>query len=179
MTGIPPPPQLLTPNLFLSHIRYRGRSLGSDHIPGSEPSPRTARQNMLTISYQIRCKSELMKGMSYRGRVSQKKRWAEAIQSVKGCGKKMDYFKNYDPQHQTAKALQMSSCTVQNIIKRFRETGEISLLKEQGRRPLLDVDDCITHRHDSVIDFKKCPDISGIWVVCMYVCVYIYIYYIL
>ncbi len=88
MTGIPPPPQLLTPNLFLSHIRYRGSSLGSDHIPGSEPSPRTARQNMLTISYQIRCKGELMKGMSYRGRVSQKKRWAEAIQSVKGCGKR-------------------------------------------------------------------------------------------
>ncbi len=38
-----------------------GSSLGSGHIPGSEPSPRTARQNMLTICYQIRCKGELVK----------------------------------------------------------------------------------------------------------------------
>ncbi len=36
------------------------------------------------------------------------------------------------------KALQISSSTVHNIIKRFRETGEISVCKGQGRRPLLD-----------------------------------------
>ncbi len=48
-----------------------------------------------------------------------------------------------------------------NIIKRFRETGEI---KGQGRRPLLDAHGlralrrhCITHRHDSVIDITKWP----------------------
>ncbi len=58
---VPPPPQLLTPNLFLSHIRDRGSSLGSGHIPGLEPSPRTAHQNMLTICCQIRCKGELVK----------------------------------------------------------------------------------------------------------------------
>ncbi len=34
--------------------------------------------------------------------------------------------------------LQISSSTVHNIIKRFRETGEISVRKGQGRRPLLD-----------------------------------------
>ncbi len=50
-----------------------------------------------------------------------------------------------------------------NIIRRFRETGEISVRKEQGRIPLLDVCDLraplrrhyITHRHDSVIDITK------------------------
>ncbi len=36
------------------------------------------------------------------------------------------------------KALQISSPTVHNIIKRFGETEEISVRKGQGRRPLLD-----------------------------------------
>ncbi len=52
--------------------------------------------------------------------------------------KKMEYFKNNFPQCQIAKTLQISSSTVYNIIKRFRETGEISVRKGQGRRPLLD-----------------------------------------
>ncbi len=39
----------------------RGISLGSGYIPGSEPSPRIAHQNMLTICNQIRCNCELMK----------------------------------------------------------------------------------------------------------------------
>ncbi len=49
-----------------------------------------------------------------------------------------------------------------NIIKRFRETGEISVRKGQGRRPMLDArglrglrQHCITHRHDPVIDITK------------------------
>ncbi len=74
----------------------------------------------------------------------------------------MEYFKNNVPQCQIAKALQISSSTVHNIIKRFRETGEISVHKGQGRRPLLDARGlralrrhCITHRHDSVIDITK------------------------
>ncbi len=69
---------------------------------------------------------------------------------------------NNIPQHQIAKALQISSSTVHNIIKRFRETGEISVRKGQGQRPLLDARGlralrrhCITHRHDSVIDITK------------------------
>ncbi len=79
-------------------------------------------------------------------------------------GKKIvEYFKNNIPQRQIAKALQISSSTVHNIIKRFRETGEISVCKGQGRRPLLDARGlralrrhCITHhQHDSVIDITK------------------------
>ncbi len=74
----------------------------------------------------------------------------------------VEYFKNNVPQRQIAKALQISSSTVHNIIKRFRETGEISVRKGQGRRPLLDARGlqalrrhCITHRHDSVFDITK------------------------
>ncbi len=74
----------------------------------------------------------------------------------------VEYFKNNVPQHQIAKALQISSSTVHNIIKRFRETGEISVRKGQGWRPLLDAHGlqalrwhCITNRHDSVIDITK------------------------
>ncbi len=50
----------------------------------------------------------------------------------------VEYFKNNVPQRQIAKALHISSSTVHNIIKRFRETGAISVRKGQGRRPLLD-----------------------------------------
>ncbi len=78
------------------------------------------------------------------------------------CKKIVEYFKNNAPRHQIAKALQISSSTVHNIIKRFRETGEISVRKGQGRRPLLDARGlralrrhCFTHLHDSVIDITK------------------------
>ncbi len=74
----------------------------------------------------------------------------------------VEYFKNNVPQRRIAKALQISSSTVHNIIKRFRETESISLCKGQGRRPLLDArglralrQHCNTHRHDSVIDITK------------------------
>ncbi len=50
----------------------------------------------------------------------------------------VEYFKNNIPQRKISKALQISSSTVHNIIKRFRETGEISVRKGQCRRPLLD-----------------------------------------
>ncbi len=50
----------------------------------------------------------------------------------------VEYFTNNVPQRQIAKALQISSSTVHNIIKIFRETGEISVRKGQGQRPLLD-----------------------------------------
>ncbi len=50
----------------------------------------------------------------------------------------VEYFKNNVPQRQIAKALQISLSTVHNIIKSFRETGEISVRKGQGRRTLLD-----------------------------------------
>ncbi len=73
----------------------------------------------------------------------------------------VEYFKNNVPQCQIAKALQNSS-SVHNIIKSFRETGEISVRKGQDWRPLLDARGlralrrhCNTHRHDSVIDITK------------------------
>ncbi len=69
----------------------------------------------------------------------------------------VEYFKNNVPRHQIAKALPISSSTVHNNTKRFRETGEISVRKEQGRRLLLDALrwHCITHQLDSVIDITK------------------------
>ncbi len=74
----------------------------------------------------------------------------------------LEYFKSNVPQRQIVKSLHISSPTVHNIIKRFRETGEISVRKGQGRRPLLDARGlralrwhCITHWHDSVIDIIK------------------------
>ncbi len=42
------------------------------------------------------------------------------------CKKIVEYFKNNVPQRQIAKSLQISSSTVHNIIKRFRETGRIT-----------------------------------------------------
>ncbi len=39
----------------------------------------------------------------------------------------VEYFKNTVPRCQIAKTLQNSSSTVHNIIKRFKETGEISV----------------------------------------------------
>ncbi len=78
------------------------------------------------------------------------------------CKKIVEYLKSNFPQCQIAKALQISSSTVHNIIKRFRENGEISVRKGQGRRPLLDARGLqalrrhsITHLHDSVIDITK------------------------
>ncbi len=74
----------------------------------------------------------------------------------------VEYFKSNIPQRQIAKALQISSSTVHNIIKSFRETGEISVHKGQIRRLLLDSRGlqalrwhCITHRHDSVIEAQE------------------------
>ncbi len=51
------PASLLHPNsspliYFIPHLG-RGSSLGSGHIPGLEPSPRTASQNMLTIAIRL------------------------------------------------------------------------------------------------------------------------------
>ncbi len=78
------------------------------------------------------------------------------------CKKIVEYFKNNVTQCQIAKALQISSSTVHNIIKQFRETGDISVHKGQGRRHLLDARGlqalrrhCTTHLHDSVIHITK------------------------
>ncbi len=65
----------------------------------------------------------------------------------------MEYFKNNVPQCQIAKALQISSSTMHNIINRFKETGETSVRKGQGRRTLLDARGL--RRDDSVIEITK------------------------
>ncbi len=69
----------------------------------------------------------------------------------------VEYFKNNVPRCQIAKSLEILSSTLHKIIKRFRETGEISVHKGKGRRPLLDARGlralkrhCITHHHDSI-----------------------------
>ncbi len=74
----------------------------------------------------------------------------------------VEYFKNNVRQRQIAKALQISSSRVHNIIKRFRETGEMSVRKGQGWRPLLNARGLrafrwhyITHQHDFIIDITK------------------------
>ncbi len=58
-------------------------------------------------------------------------RGAPICESV--CKKIVEYFKNNVPQRQIAKALQISSSTVHNFIKRFRETGEISCVKDKAK----------------------------------------------
>ncbi len=50
-------------------------------------------------------------------------------QRLSNLWKSAEYFKNNVPQCQIAKALQISSSTVHNIIKRFTETREISVCK--------------------------------------------------
>ena len=61
-----------------------------------------------------------------------------------------------------AKSLNISSSTVHNIIKRFRESGRISVRKGQGRKTILGARDlralrrhCITYRHASVLEITK------------------------
>ncbi len=71
----------------------------------------------------------------------------------------LEYFKNNIPQREIAKALQISSYTVHNVIKIFRETGKIYVRKGQDWRSSRGFRDlrkhCITHGHDSVIDITK------------------------
>ena len=68
-------------------------------------------------------------------------------------------FKNNVPQRTIARNLGISSSTVHNIIKRFRESGEITAWKRQGRKPTLNARDlrslrrhCIKNRHQCVKD---------------------------
>ena len=53
----------------------------------------------------------------------------------------VEKFQNNIPQCKIAKTLKISSSTVHNIIKRFRESGEIFVRKGQGRKPILDARD--------------------------------------
>ena len=79
------------------------------------------------------------------------------------CGqlreKIVEQFKNNVPQRTIARNLGISSSTVHYIIKRFRESGEITACKRQGRKPTLNARDlrslrrhCIKNRHQCVKD---------------------------
>ena len=79
------------------------------------------------------------------------------------CGqlrvKIVEQFKNNVHQRTIARNLGISSSTVHNIIKRFRESGEITACKRQDRKPTLNARDlrslrrhCIKNRHQCVKD---------------------------
>ncbi|XP_059187460.1 von Willebrand factor A domain-containing protein 5A-like isoform X2 [Centropristis striata] len=68
-------------------------------------------------------------------------------------------FKNNVSQRTIARNLGISTSTIHNIIKRFKESGDICARKGQGRKPTLDASElqslrqhCITNRHDSIKD---------------------------
>ncbi len=68
-------------------------------------------------------------------------------------------FKNNVPQRKIGRDLDISPSTVHNIIKRFKESGGISVRKGQGRKPKLNNRDlrslrrhCIKNRHSSISD---------------------------
>ncbi len=65
-------------------------------------------------------------------------------------------------QRKIAKSLKLSSSTVHNIIQRFRESGTISVRKDQGRKTILDARDlralrrhCITYRNATVMEITS------------------------
>lgn len=65
-------------------------------------------------------------------------------------------------QRKIAKTLHLSSSTVHNIIRRFRESGTISVRKGQGRKPILDACDlralkrhCTTNRNATVKEITE------------------------
>ncbi len=49
----------------------------------------------------------------------------------------IEMFKNNVPQRKIGRDLDISHSTVHNIIKRFKESGGISVRKGQGRKPKL------------------------------------------
>ncbi len=71
----------------------------------------------------------------------------------------IEVFKNNVPQRKIGRDLDISPSTVHNIIKRFKESGGISVRKGQGRKPKLNNRDlrslrrhCIKNRHSSISD---------------------------
>ncbi len=71
----------------------------------------------------------------------------------------IEMFKNNVPQRKIGRDLDISPSTVHNIIKRFKESGGISVRKGQGRKPKLNNRDlrslrrhCIKNPHSSISD---------------------------
>ncbi len=74
----------------------------------------------------------------------------------------IEMFKNNVPQRKIGRDLDISPSTVHNIIKRFKESGGISVRKGQGRKPKLNNCDlrslrrhCIKNPHSSISVFYK------------------------
>ncbi|KAI2645509.1 Transposable element Tcb1 transposase [Labeo rohita] len=75
------------------------------------------------------------------------------------CEKIIEMFKNNVHQRKIGRYLDISPSTVHNIIKRFKESGGISVRKGQGCKPKLNDRDlrslrqhCIKNRHSSISD---------------------------
>jgi len=71
-------------------------------------------------------------------------------------------YQNGAAQHKIAKTFKLSSSTVHNIIKRFRESGTIAVRKGQGRKTLLDARDlralkrhCTSNRNATVKEITE------------------------
>ncbi len=86
-------------------------------------------------------------------------RWAEDRQFANKYVRNIEMFKNNVPQRKIGRDLDISPSTVHNIIKRFKESGGISVCKGQGRKPKLNNRDlrslrrhCIKNRHSSISD---------------------------
>ncbi len=84
-------------------------------------------------------------------------RWSPVYQQIRE--KIIEMFKNNVPQRKIGRDLDISPSTVHNIIKRFKESGGISVRKGQGRKPKLNNRDlrslrrhCIKNRHSSISD---------------------------
>ena len=78
------------------------------------------------------------------------------------CEKIVEQFKNNISQSKIARNLGISTSTVHNIIKRFRESGEITAGKRHARKPRLNDRDlrslrrhCLKNRHECVKDITK------------------------
>src|SRR4029434_11016432 len=74
------------------------------------------------------------------------------------CKQIIEMFKNNLSQRKISRDFDISPSTVHNIIKRFKESGGISVRKGQGRRPKLNNRDlrflrrhCIKNRHSSTV----------------------------
>ncbi len=64
----------------------------------------------------------------------------------------IEMFKNNVPQRKTGRDLDISPSTVHNIIKRFKESGGISVRKGQGRKPKLNIRDLRSLRRHCIKD---------------------------
>ncbi len=88
----------------------------------------------------------------------------------------IEMFKNNVPQRKIGRDLDISPSTVHNIIKRFKESGGISVLKGQGRKPKLNNRDlrslrrhCIKNRHSSISDITTLTTLANLCQVPQYV----------